>query len=180
VIKKITYNNAEVFYQVYGEGTVVVLLHGFAETGSVWKNQIESLKSFCKLIIPDLPGSGKSAALDTAVNEISLIDFADCIYSILRNENTGQCIMLGHSMGGYIALAFAEKYTGLLKAFGFVHSTAFADNDEKKQSRLKGIEMIEAYGGYSFLKTTIPNLFSQKFKKEHPEEIKACSNIIPQ
>ena len=169
--KKITYNNTEVFYHIHGTGSPVVLLHGFGESSAVWKKQIEPLKNFCKLIIPDLPGSGQSAQLDMAVTEVSITVFADCIYSILQHERIEQCIMLGHSMGGYISLAFAEKYPEVLKAFGFVHSTAFADSEEKKQNRRKGIEMIEAYGSYSFVKNAIPNLFAEKFKKEHPEEI---------
>jgi pimeloyl-ACP methyl ester carboxylesterase len=171
MIKNITYNDTEIFYHVYGAGKPLVLLHGFGETSSVWKYQIESLKSIYKLIVPDLPGSGKSGELNIEITDISLSDFSDCVYSILQNENIKECIMLGHSMGGYIVLAFAEKYAGLLKAFGLVHSTAFADSDEKKKARSQGIKMIETYGSYSFLKTTLPALFSEKFKKEHPEEI---------
>lgn len=169
--KNITYNGTEIFYHVYGEGKPLMLLHGFGETSSVWKNQIESLKSICTLIVPDLPGAGKSRELNIEITDISLSDFSDCIYSILQKEDIKECIMLGHSMGGYIVLAFAEKYPGLLKAFGLVHSTAFEDNDEKKKARLQGIKIIETYGSYSFLKTALPALFSEKFKKEHPEEI---------
>ncbi|MBV9961896.1 MAG: alpha/beta hydrolase, partial [Parafilimonas sp.] len=65
-------------------------------------------------------------------------------------------------------LAFAEKYPEKLKAFGFVQSTAFADSEEKKQTRLKGIRVMKAYGSYTFLKTAIPGLFAEQFKKEHP------------
>jgi pimeloyl-ACP methyl ester carboxylesterase len=74
-------------------------------------------------------------------------------------------------MGGYITLAFAEKYPQLLKGFGLVHSTAFADTEEKKHNRQRGIDIMDQYGSYSFLKNTIPNLFSSNFKKEHPEKI---------
>jgi pimeloyl-ACP methyl ester carboxylesterase len=88
--------------------------------------------------------------------------------AILKNENIDGCVMLGHSMGGYITLAYAEKYPARLKAFGLVHSTAFADSKEKKQSRLKGIGVIENYGSYAFLKTTQPGLFSADFRKKQP------------
>ena len=73
--------------------------------------------------------------------------------------------MLGHSMGGYITLAYVEKYSEKLKAFGFVHSTAFADSEEKKQNRKRGIEMMGEYGSYAFIKNTTPNLFTPAFKK---------------
>ena len=68
--------------------------------------------------------------------------------------------LIGHSMGGYITLAFAEKYPGNLSAFGLFHSTAYADSEEKKAIRRKGIEFIKQHGAFEFLKTTIPNLFA--------------------
>jgi pimeloyl-ACP methyl ester carboxylesterase len=67
--------------------------------------------------------------------------------------------MLGHSMGGYITLAFAEKYSASLTAFGLVHSSAFADSEEKKAARRKSIDFIKNNGAYEFLKTSIPGLF---------------------
>jgi pimeloyl-ACP methyl ester carboxylesterase len=95
-------------------------------------------------------------------------DFADSVHSIVQTENLAKCIMLGHSMGGYVTLAFAEKYPQKLKAFGFVHSTAFADSEEKKQNRKRGIEMMDSCGSYMFLKTTIPGLFAEEFKEKIP------------
>lgn len=77
-------------------------------------------------------------------------------------------VVIGHSMGGYIALAFAEKYPSYLNALGLFHSTAWADSEEKKATREKGIAFIEQHGAFEFLKTTIPNLFSQKTKEEKP------------
>ena len=147
------------------------MLHGFGETSAVWHQQVDALKRNYRLIIPDLPGSGQSATLDRAVTDVSMADFAGCVNPILEHENIQQCVMLGHSMGGYIMLSFAEKYPEKLQAFGFLHSTAFPDSEEKKQNRLRGIEMIENYGSFAFLKTTIPNLFAPDFKERNPSEI---------
>ena len=72
-------------------------------------------------------------------------------------------------MGGYISLAFAEKYPELLNAFGLFHSTAYADDEAKKEARRKGIEFIKNNGAAAFIKNTTPNLFSEKTKKENPE-----------
>jgi pimeloyl-ACP methyl ester carboxylesterase len=74
-------------------------------------------------------------------------------------------------MGGYITLAFAEKNPHLLTSFGLIHSTAFADNEEKKETRRKAINFIHQHGAYAFLKTSIPNLFGEKIKQENPEVI---------
>ena len=169
------YDDVKITYSKEGEGIAVILLHGFGEDADVWKEQASFLKPYCMLIIPDLPGSGLSEFIkEKAGNNYSTIEYyAECIKALIDFENISACIMLGHSMGGYITLAFAEKYPALLKSFGLIHSTAFADNEEKKESRRKGIELIEAYGAYAFLKNTIPNLFSVKFKKEHPDKIEA-------
>ena len=97
--------------------------------------------------------------------------FAKAIESIMVNENLKSSVIIGHSMGGYITLAFAEKYPGLLLAFGLFHSSAFADNEEKKTTRLRGIEFIKEHGPEKFLEQATPKLFSEVFKDENPEII---------
>ncbi len=172
--KTILYNGTEIFYKVHGTSKpVIFLIHGFAETGNVWIHQTNYLKKYFKLIVTDLPGCGKSAELNIQPKKITIEDYADCIYAVFKNENITSCAMFGHSMGGYIILAIAEKHPEILSAFGFVHSTAFADSEEKKQNRLRGIEMMKRYGVYAFLKNTTPNLFTQKFKDEHAGDIDA-------
>ena len=79
----------------------------------------------------------------------------------------GACIF-GHSMGGYIALAFAEKYDKRLNGFGLLHSSSFPDTDEKRSVRKKGIEFMKQHGGFEFLKTSTPNLFSPQTKDKMP------------
>jgi pimeloyl-ACP methyl ester carboxylesterase len=169
--KKFQYQDTAISYCVYGEGKPVVLLHGFAEDGTIWNNQLNFLKHHCRLIIPDFPGSGRSGILQGA--EVGIVEYADCIYALLENESIDNCIMIGHSMGGYITLALAEKYQAKLSGFGLVNSTAFEDSGEKKLMRQKGIQLMEEYGVFPFLKNTTPNLFFNKFKQEHPEIVDA-------
>lgn len=194
--KTFQYHSATISYTVQGKGTPVVLLHGFGEDSSIWDQQVLFLKEHCLLIVPDLPGTGESDLLkqedvsreSSGVSESTVIpntrdsrltthdntgieDYADCIHSLLQHEHIFSCILLGHSMGGYITLAFAEKYPSLLTRFGLIHSTAFADSEEKKKNRKKGIALIEEYGPFPFLKNTIPNLFGAKFKQLYPEKV---------
>lgn len=170
------YQSKNIFYAVHGKGKAVVLLHGFGEDSSVWNAQVDFLKENYQLIVPDLPGTKNSERLafshESQQDFISIEDYADCIHALLMQENIASCIMLGHSMGGYITLAFAEKYGHMLAGFGLIHSTAYADSPEKKKTREKSIETIEQYGSYAFLKNTTPNLFSAKFKAAHPEKVK--------
>lgn len=166
--KKVDYKGCDVAYTIAGTGRPVMLVHGFAEDGNVWEHQVDFLQGHCMVIIPDLPGSGQSAYNESLK---TIDDFAGSLLAILQAEKIGQCIMLGHSMGGYITLAFAETYPEYLTGFGFIHSTAFADSEEKKQNRLKGIKMMEEYGGYAFIKSTTPNLFSAEYKKQSVDKI---------
>jgi pimeloyl-ACP methyl ester carboxylesterase len=157
--KIISYQNKKLHYRVYGQGKPVVLVHGFGETNEVWKNQIDYLKEKCRLLVPDLPGSGRSEL----ISDMSVEGLAEPIHEIIHEENIDECTMIGHSMGGYVTLAFAEKYWNHLNAFGLFHSTAFADSEEKKAARRKGIEFINQHGAFEFLKTSIPNLFSPAY-----------------
>ncbi len=163
--KTFTYQSAEIFYRTIGAGKPVVLIHGFAEDGEVWKNQIEFLKDHFYLIIPDLPGTGRSAL----INDMSIEGMAEVIKAILLNEETETCIMAGHSMGGYITLAFAEKFPAMLTSAGLVHSSAFADNEEKKANRLKSIEFVKKNGAYEFLKAVITDLFTEDWAAANQE-----------
>src|SRR6476620_2504835 len=171
--KKFHYNNADIFYRAEGEGMPVVLLHGIPLDGGAWNEQINFLKDYCKLIVPDLPGSGQSTFEKQEEQATTIEYYASCIYALLQHENVNTCLMLGHSLGGYITLAFVEKHSVLLKGFGLIHSTAFADSEERKELRKKSIETMEQNGIHAFLKDFIPNLFAKKFKSEHPEKINA-------
>src|SRR5215203_2348868 len=122
------YQGKNLSYQVVGSGPTVVLIHGFGEDGNVWRNQILFLQHAFQLIIPHLPGSGSSDIID----DMTMEGLADSIHFILKEEDVKGCSMIGHSMGGYVTLAFAEKNPSLLESFGLFHSTAFADTEEKK------------------------------------------------
>jgi pimeloyl-ACP methyl ester carboxylesterase len=174
--KNILFNDQPVYYRIVGEGHPVMLVHGFAEDGTVWENQIDVLKAHYQLIIPDLPGSGKSipdgyrdSHAHTTIPDWSMEYFASCLHAILQQEQIDQVTMIGHSMGGYVTLAFAEEYPDQLQAFGLFHSTAYPDNEEKIATRRRGIEFIQQNGPKKFLEQSIPNLFSEPTKKQHPE-----------
>ena len=158
----IPYHDTTIFYKTSGQGLPVVLIHGFAEDSSIWDEQVEYLKDKCLLIVPDLPGSGRSGFINKT--GIGLEDYAELIHQILLAEKIEQCIMIGHSMGGYITLAFAEKYMDSLLAFCLFHSSAYADDDGKKETRKKAIEFIKTNGTAAFLKTSIPGLFYDQGK----------------
>ncbi|MBI3882990.1 MAG: alpha/beta hydrolase [Sphingobacteriales bacterium] len=124
------------------------------------------------MIIPDISGSGQSSPGNWN-GAIAIDEYAASVKAMLDAEQITSCSMIGHSMGGYITLAFAEKYPQFLQSFGLFHSSAFADNEEKKQTRLKAIDFITTKGAYTFIKTSTPNLFAPAFTSTHPEQIEA-------
>jgi pimeloyl-ACP methyl ester carboxylesterase len=173
VAKSIAGSSSSLYYREEGSGLAVVLLHGFAEDGAIWNNQVDYLRAYCRVVVPDLPGSGQSPSLTAAegAGPTSIEALAGSIATLLDQLAVQQCIMIGHSMGGYIALAFAEKYPDRLTALGLFHSTAYADNEEKKTGRRKSIEFIRNNGSAAFIRQSIPNLFSGYAREYHPDLI---------
>jgi pimeloyl-ACP methyl ester carboxylesterase len=167
VEKTILYQTKKILYSSIGSGDPVMLVHGFGEDGNVWDKQVEYLKGKYHLIIPDLPGSGQSEM----INDMSMEGMAEVLHTIIHEENFDKCTVIGHSMGGYITLALVESYWNHVNAFSLFHSSAFADTEEKKETRKKGIEFIKQHGAFEFLKTSTPNLFSPNSKEQIPNSI---------
>jgi len=165
--KTILYQHKKIFYRSNGAGDPVMLVHGFGEDGNVWDKQVEYLKNKYQLIVPDLPGSGRSEMID----DMNMEGMAEVLHTIIHEENIDRCTVIGHSMGGYITLALVESYWNHVNAFGLFHSSAFADTEEKKETRKKGIEFIKQHGAFEFLKTATPNLFSTSSKEQIPNAI---------
>ena len=168
------------FYSITGEGEPVVLIHGFGEDSSIWEGAIKELSKEYRIIVPDLTGTGRSTG---NLDGLTIDSLAEHVNLILEKEHIDSCYMIGHSMGGYITLAFAEKYTVKLKGLGLFHSTAYADNEEKKAARLKNIEFIKKHGSAKFIEQSVPNLFSELSKNKYPELVKETvsrySNLSP-
>lgn len=147
----------------------VLLIHGFSENNQIWQHQLDTLSEQFYVIVPDLPGTGNTPL----TTPLSIESMAGYIYGLLQSEGISRATVIGHSMGGYIALALAEKYPALVQGLGLFHSTAAADTAEKIEARRKSINMIEKYGNESFVKQTMPNMFSPAYKKQHPEQIES-------
>ncbi|RPD38886.1 alpha/beta fold hydrolase [Chitinophaga barathri] len=157
-----TFNNGghEGTYWAEGEGKAVILIHGYGEDYSVWEHQTAFLRVHYRVLVPDLPGTGKSAI----TQPLSMDSMGEFIYGMMTAEGISQATVIGHSMGGYVALAFAEKYPHLLEGLGLFSSTAKPDSEEKKESRRKSIRMLNQYGAEQFLRQLLPNMFAATFR----------------
>lgn len=140
-----------------GPTLTVVLLHGFCGSSAYWRRVMPQLGRHCRVIAPDLRGHGLSGLPDEpAVME----HLADDIAALLKHLDTGPVFLFGHSLGGYVTLAFYERHPQACRAFGLVHSTALPDTAEAKQNRLSGIAAIREQGIRPFVDNLIPKLFS--------------------
>ncbi len=163
----LTVNERQVSYQSAGKGPCVMLLHGFGEDSRIWTAQIAFLEKSFHVIAPDLPGSGASDLIE----DMHIEGLAHFVYEILQKEQIEKCVLVGHSMGGYVTLAFADAYPEKLTGFGLFHSTAYSDSEEKKDARRKGMQLIAEKGAAAFLQTSTLNLFSAATKATQPSLI---------
>lgn len=155
-------------FEVSGEGSPILLVHGFCETSVIWGNLCQELAKKHQVILIDLPGFGKSPLTSP---DLSLVDVATSIHLLLKGLDISTCFIIGHSLGGYVAMAYAAKYPESLLGIGLFHSTAYQDSQEKKEIREKGIEHVSTHGMSSFSKSFVPNLFYAKNHSLFVEEM---------
>ncbi|MCF6171473.1 MAG: alpha/beta hydrolase [Bacteroidales bacterium] len=165
--KQILLQDKTISYTLNGSGPAVVLLHGFLESLCIWKDMASTLKAHFTVVSVDLPGFGKS---DVLASNHSMSLMADTVNHILEEENITQCVMAGHSMGGYVSLAFAEKYPAKLQGLVLFHSQAAADDAETKKNRDRTIRLVEN-DRKSFIHSFIPLLFAEENVDNYGHEI---------
>lgn len=165
--KVISFDKGELCYTIEGDGSVVVLLHGFLEDHSIWNAFSEKFSSKFKVITIDLPGFGKSSVF----NDIHSMQFmANAVYYVLIEENIDQCVMVGHSMGGYVTLAFADLYPKKVRGIALFHSQAVADDEEGKKNRDRTINIVRQ-DRLGYINSFIPSLFAEKNAQNFEREI---------
>ncbi len=163
----INYKNAEVYYTSKGKGSNIVFLHGFLENVSMWNQITPSMIENHRIICIDLLGHGKTSNLGyihTMEEQAKMVKF------VLDHLNLRKHIFIGHSMGGYVSLAFAELFPNNIKGFCLMNSSALPDSKEKLENRVRGISAVKNKASI-FVKMAIPNLFSKENVERFPEEI---------
>jgi pimeloyl-ACP methyl ester carboxylesterase len=146
-------------FKEYGQGKSIVFLHGFPMNQTVWSDFIPLLSNHYRVLTVDLPGFGKSPLPELP---FTIDQIADSLISWLSAEKIYDSIIIGHSLGGYVALAMVEKKPELFSGLGLFHSTALPDTVDKKESRLKVIDFIEKNGVLAFTSNFIAPLFADQ------------------
>lgn len=142
-MQKINVNGIEFAYTRHGDGTPLVLLHGYPLDGSIWSEVVPLLTDRFDLIIPDLRGFGESTTVDAPY---TMNTFASDVAGLLDHLRFEKAAIAGHSMGGYVALAFAKLYPDRVTGLGLISSQVLADAPDRRQGRYDTVDQVAEKG----------------------------------
>lgn len=157
--KRIQFRGIDLVYKDTGEGPCIALLHGYLESGMIWQGFIEHFPVGFRFIIPDLPGHGDSGTWDTVH---TMDEVAGAVLAILEAEGISKVFLAGHSMGGYVTMAFADLFPEKLSGYALVHSTPFADTKEKWDNRDREISLVLRGKKRQIVMVNIPKAFARE------------------
>ncbi len=166
-MKTFLYKNTKISYTDSGEGTAIVLLHGFLENKKMWQEYVTLFSKNYRVITIDLLGHGETDCLGYVH---SMEDNANVVNEVLEHLNTQKAIIAGHSMGGYVGLAFAELYPKKIRKLVLLNSTSKEDSTEKKLNRTRAINAVKQ-NYMNFVSLAIANLFSENNRTRLADEI---------
>jgi pimeloyl-ACP methyl ester carboxylesterase len=163
-------NGIRLAYERRGKGMPLVLLHGYPLDHHLWDDVAPLLEDTFDLIIPDLRGFGGSSTVDSFY---AMEDYASDIAALLDHLGIQKAAIAGHSMGGYVALAFARLYPERVSGLGLISSQVLADPEERKQGRYKSAAEVADKGIASVVETMTPKFTSnpqlQEFARKSME-----------
>lgn len=163
----VEYKRISVFYNDQGSGNVVVLLHGFLETSVMWRDIVPELAKTHRVIALDLLGHGQTGCLGY-VHSMEMM--AEMVHFVLDHLNIAKASFIGHSMGGYVALAMAEAFPDMVQGLCLLNSSPFADSEERRVNRERAIRMVK-YQKDNFVRLAIGNLFQPENRETHKSDI---------
>ena len=152
-MEKVNVNGIQLAYARRGDGPTLVLLHGFPLDHHLWDEVVPLLEDTFDIILPDLRGFGESTTIDS---QYGMDDYASDIAGLLDQLEIQKAAIVGHSMGGYVALAFARLYPDRVSGLGLVSSQVLADPPERKEGRYKSAADVSANGISSVVETMTP------------------------
>ncbi|MDP3946656.1 MAG: alpha/beta hydrolase [Lutibacter sp.] len=161
------HKNTNIHFTSIGKGNAVVLLHGFLENSAMWNEIANILSKRNRIICIDLLGHGQSGNLGYIH---SMEDQAQMVKAVLNHLRLRKYVFVGHSMGGYVALAFAKLFPESVKGLCLMNSTALPDSEEKKLSRDRAIKAVKQ-NHKTFVRIAIPMLFAEKNREIFLKEI---------
>jgi len=167
--KFIPYKNIQIAFTAQGKGEAIVLLHGFLENSTMWENVIPALEKNYQVITIDLLGHGNTERLGYIH---TMEEMAQTVSYVLDHLQIEKASFLGHSMGGYVALAFAELFPTRIQKLLLLNSTPLADSPERVDNRNRAIRLVKQNKD-AFISMAITNLFGKESREQLREKINA-------
>lgn len=158
----ILYKGARVHFSDRGKGETVVFLHGFLEDSSMWKGIIRYMPKQFRILCIDLMGHGKSEGVGYIYH---MEEMADAVLAVVKHLKIRKIHLVGHSMGGYVALAFGERNPDMVRSLSLLNSTSRADSEAKQHDRNRAIALVKQ-NHKEFTRHAIPMLFSEKARQK--------------
>ena len=168
----LTYKGISVSYSVSGHGKTVTLLHGFLENSTMWKDTVANLERTHQVITIDLLGHGLTDALGYVH---TMEDFADAVDAVFTHLNITSTTLVGHSLGGYVALAFAEKKPDVIDGLCLMNSTPFTDSQERITLRNRALKVAKT-NYKNLVSMSISNLFFEDNRMRFEDAIENIKN----
>jgi pimeloyl-ACP methyl ester carboxylesterase len=166
-------------FKTYGKnhGYSLVFLHGYLESSEIWDDFAPLFAEEYFVICIDLPGHGKSV---TPSEPFTMEAFADAVLSVTKHLGVEAFHLVGHSMGGYVAMAIFEKYFYRLNSLVLFHSTCYSDSEEKKQNREREIELVKGGKKEMIFSVSIPRLFADDNLITFSEQVETSKRMALQ
>jgi len=170
----IHYNGGKIYYSDHGEGETVVLLHGYLESCEIWNGFADKLAMEFRVISVDLPGHGHS----TIFGECHTMEFlASMVKGLLDTLSIKKVFMTGHSLGGYVLLAFLENFPERLKGYCLFHSHPFADTPGVVKKRQREIEIVRSGRKFLIYPENVTRMFANDNVPKFRDAIKRSKDI---
>jgi pimeloyl-ACP methyl ester carboxylesterase len=171
------YKGGRINYSDTGEGQVIVLLHGYLESMQVWNGFAEKLATKFRVINVDLPGSG----LSDTYGDVHTMEFmATAIKALVEHAGAGRVFLTGHSLGGYVSLAFVDLYPDLLSGYCLFHSSPFADTQETIDKRMREIEIVKMGKKNLMYPDNVTRMFASSNLEKFSDALKRSKEIASQ
>ncbi len=165
----INFRNTPIFYETYGKGPAIVLLHGFLESSTMWSSLISKLEENHTVVTLDFPGLGKSGVIEK-IHTMEMM--AEVVVSILNHLKIKSATFIGHSMGGYVTLAIAELYVDKVEKIVLLNSSSMSDSEERKKTRDRAIRVLKK-NPKAFISMAIGNLAVESSREKFTEKIES-------
>lgn len=152
-----TLNGIRMAYTDQGKGPALLFVHGFPLSRGTWSRQVDAFQSTHRVIAPDLRGLGETEATD---GPVPMTRYAADLFALVQHLELGPVTLVGHSMGGYIALAFAKAYPQVLAGLVLVGTKAGADAPEAAAGRRALAARVQAEGSSVVVDAMAPKMLS--------------------